>query len=313
MLKNMFKTLLFWAVFLGIFLGVSTIFIPKDNTEAAGIHAADAKGFLGEDPESLDVLFVGDSEALCSFVPLRIWDRYGIPSYVCAGGDQMIYQCFSYVERFLETQSPRIVFLETNTLYRPYTVADIMGHHAQEVFPYLRYHDRWKDLRSEDFGSKVEFTGTVRDRGYNYRTETSFTDTTGYMEPSEEMEPVPFMSQVYVNQILALCEEKGAQLILVSTPSPTNWNTYYHNGVEAMAEELGIPYLDLNLMSGEVPIDWTKESFDSGDHLNYDGAVKVSDYLGRYLWDTGKFEDKRGLAEYEHWQEDLEDFYNEIA
>lgn len=313
MVKNMVKTLLFWAIFLGLFLGISTVFVPKNNTEDAGIHAHEAKGFLGEDAESLDVLFVGDSEALCSFVPLRIWEEYGIPSYVCAGGDQMIYQCLSYVERFFESQSPKIVLLETNTLYRPYTLADILGHHAQEALPYLRYHDRWKNLRPGDFGSPVEFTATVRDKGYNYRSETSFTDTEGYMAPSEETDPVPLVSQIYVNRILEICRENGARLILVSTPSPTNWSSYYHNGVAQMAEELGVTYLDLNLMPQEVPIDWTKESFDSGDHLNYDGACKVSDYLGQYLQDTGLFEDKRTQEAYASWNKDLESFYREIA
>lgn len=312
MLKNIGKTLLFFAVFLVLFLGLSNIFVPKNNLEEAGIHNARGKGFLGEAPQSLDVLFVGDSEAYCSFVPLRIWDRQGITSYVCADGDQMIYQCFSFVERIFENQSPKIVVLETNTLYRPFSVADMLGHHSQELLPYLRYHDRWKNLQPEDLGGKVEFTGTVRDRGYYYRTETSHTDTAGYMAPSEEVDPVPMMSQVYVNQILTLCEEKGARLILVSVPSPTNWSSYYHNGVEAMAQELGVTYIDLNLMSEEVPIDWNCESFDSGDHLNYDGAVKVSDYLGKYLWDTGKFQDKRGMEQYGHWQEDLEAFYKEI-
>lgn len=312
MVKNIAKTLLFWAIFLGLFLGISTVFVPKNNTQSAGIHAHEAKGFLGEKPETLDVLFVGDSEAYCSFVPLRIWEQQGIPSYVCAGGDQMIYQCFSYVERFFENQSPKVVVLETNTLYRPYTVADLLGHHSQELLPYLRYHDRWKNLQPNDFGGEVAFTGTVRDKGYNYRTETSFTDTEGYMAPSEEAEPVPLMSRVYVNQILDLCREHGARLILVSTPSPTNWSIYYHNGVTAMAEELGVTYLDLNLMPEAVPIDWTQESFDGGDHLNYDGAVKVTDYLGQYLMDTGLFEDKRDLEDYNAWNEDLEEFYREI-
>jgi hypothetical protein len=286
--------------------------VQKGNHDDAGIHNAMGKGFLAEPANTLDVLFAGDSEAFSAFCPLRLWENQGITSYVCSGGNMMVYQCYSYTGRVFQTQSPKVVVLETNTLYRTFTGAQLMGHFLEERFPYLRYHDRWKNLQPGDFTDDVEFTDTLRDKGYYYQPKTTVTDTEGYMAPSDEVEPVPLASRGYVRRLRDLCREHGATLILVSTPSPTNWSIYYHNGVAQMAQELDIPYMDMNLMPQEVPIDWSRDSYDKGDHLNYGGACKVTDYLGEWFRETGLFEDKRENPEYAAWQEDLADFYNAI-
>ena len=301
MWKNFGKALLFLTVFAVLFLGISPVFVPKDNSGGAGIHVPNAKGFLGEPADTLDVLFLGDSEAYSSFIPLEIWEEYGITSYVCSNGDQMIYECASYLQWFLKNQSPKVVVLETNTLYRSYTLAQLLRHGCEERLPYLRYHDRWKWLRMEDLGSPVEFTRIVPNKGYLYFTESTVTGMEGYMAYSDEVDPVPYLSTIFVKQMENVCREQGIQLILVSAPSPTNWNYYYHNGVQALAQELKLPYIDMNLMPVEIPIDWNCESYDGGDHLNYGGACKVTAYMGKYLWDTGLFTDKRELASYSDW------------
>jgi len=308
MWKNIGKAIAFLAIFALIFSLLSPVFVPKDNTVDAGIHAPSAKGFLGETPESIDVLFLGDSEAYSSFIPLRIWENYGIPSYVCSNGDQQIYECQSYLERFLRTQSPKVVVLETNTLYRDFTLAELLRHYSGEKLSFLRYHDRWKNLQPSDFGTQVEFTCTVRDKGYAYYTDRTSTKTEGYMVPSDEAEPVPVLHAEFVKLMQQMCQKEGAQLILVSTPSPTNWNIYYHNGVQLMADALGLTYIDMNLLPQQIPIDWTQDSYDWGDHLNYDGACKVTDYMGALLQGMGLFTDKRELEEYSRWNLHLAEF-----
>lgn len=311
MWKNIIKTILFLLVFSLLLLGISPVFLPKNNSYGAGIHEEEAKGFLAEPENTIDVLFVGDSETFSAFVPLRIWQQHGITSYVCSTGNQVMYQSYSYLERALKTQNPKIVILETNALYREYTLPDILTHWAEERLPFLRYHDRWKTITPEDWNTPVEFSNIVRDKGYIYRTRAIAANATGHMAPSEEIEPVPMISGLYVEKMQALCQERGIQLILVSTPSPTNWSIYYHNGVEVLSGELGIPYMDMNLMEEEIPIDWQTDTYDGGDHLNYSGACKVTDYMGEYLADSGLFADKREEAAYAVWNDNLAEFIEE--
>ena len=60
----------------------------------------------------------------------------------------------------------------------------------------------------------------------------------------EEIQPVIMF---YLKKMMYLCQEKGAELILVSVPSPDNWNYEKHNAVEQYAAEYGVKYIDLNL------------------------------------------------------------------
>lgn len=308
MWKQFLRTILFLTIFSLLFLGVSPVFVPKNNTAEAGIHESNAKGFLGEPENTIDVLFLGDSEAYSGFIPLRIWEQYGITSYVCSTGDQMMYQSYSYLDWMFRSQSPKVVILETNALYRPFTLADMLSHTMEELLPYLRYHDRWKQLQPEDWGTSPSYDHIVENKGYLYFTKSVAASTEGYMAPSEEVHPVPYLNREYARLIRDFCLEKNVSLILVSTPSPTNWSTYYHNGVEQMARELEVPYIDMNLMPQEIPIDWQTDSYDGGDHLNYLGACKATDHLGAHLWDTGLFADKRTLPEYQAWNTALEQF-----
>ena len=309
MWKNILRTILFLTIFTLLFLMVTPVFVPKDNSYYSGIHEESTKGFLAEPENSIDVFFIGDSEVHSTFIPLRIWEQYGITSYGCGTGAQVMYQTYSYLEHAFKVQSPKIVILEANILFRDFTIDGMISHTAEEFFPFLRYHDRWKTLQPEDWTNPVDFRTLVRDKGYTYRSRAIPASTESYMIPSDEIYPMHPLNQWYFHRIHALCRQHGAQLIVVSAPSPVNWDYYYHNGVVKLLEGLDVPYLDMNLMSQEIPIDWNTESYDGGDHLNYYGACKTTDYIGAYLWQTGLFEDKRESPEYEHWNSALDEFY----
>ena len=82
----------------------------------------------------------------------------------------------------------------------------------------------------------------------------------------------------------------------------------YAEKTRSRLKELGVEYIDLNLQSDQVAIDWNTDSRDKGDHLNYNGAMKVTDYVGKYLKETELFEDKRENPDYADWNTQLEAF-----
>ena len=61
-------------------------------------------------------------------------------------------------------------------------------------------------------------------------------------------------------------------------------------------------------MQEEVPIDWETDTKDKGDHMNITGARKVSDFMGRWLAETGLFEDKRSQEAYSQWNQFLQEY-----
>ena len=63
---------------------------------------------------------------------------------------------------------------------------------------------------------------------------------------------------------------------------------------ENYAKENELPYIDLNMKTKEIGIDWKTDSYDKGDHLNLHGAQKVTAYMGKYLTENYSMPDHRG-------------------
>jgi hypothetical protein len=62
----------------------------------------------------------------------------------------------------------------------------------------------------------------------------------------------------------------------------------------------------------ETGIDYNKDTYDGGLHLNLTGAEKLSDYFGEILKDKYKVEDRRNEEKLKKvWQKKI-DFYNNM-
>ena len=313
MVKNLIRSLVFLLIFALLVIGISPVFAPKNNTEEAGLHDVPWNGFLAEPENTIDVLFIGDSECYNSFIPLQIWEEYGITSYMCGGGNLILCKGYSYLQEVLKTQQPKLVILETNILYREFTVSEYASHMMERLLPVFQYHDRWKNLTAADFVETPEYTNIIRDKGHALHFGIEPRSVNFQVEETDEVEPVPVINAKYVRLFRDYCRERGIEFMLVSAPNARNWSVYHHNGTSQLARELGIPFEDLNMIPEEVPVDLKTDTYDGGEHLNYFGATKATTYLGRYLWDTGLFEDKKSWPEYADWNTCLEDFRAEVA
>lgn len=314
-IQRIVSCVLFVAILLGLLEVSSLIFQPKSNDKAAGIHYPRANGVLSEPKDSLDAIFIGDSEAYHSFVPLNIWKDYGITSYAISSPAQKLVYSMEFLKNTFERQSPKIVFLETNAIFRKSYFEDEITYKSEQIFPVFRYHDRWKNLQLKDLSPTVEYTATENNKGYLFTKKckpASDKAINKYMKYSDVSAPILSTNEKYLKQIAKFCENHNAKLVLISTPSTKNWNYQRHNAMEAVSKELGVDYIDTNLLRDDIPIDWKKDSKDKGDHLNYNGAVKVTKYIGQYLNDTKLFKDKRNDPSYDSWNTCLENFEKQV-
>lgn len=292
---------------------LSYIFIPKNNMKAFGMEDEPANGILGEKENTIDVLVIGDSESYSSISPMAMWAAQGFTTYVCGTPGQFLYQSQNYLEQAFDKQEPKVVILETNAIYRKMSANAALMNRVENMFSIFRYHDRWKNIQSGEAFSSADYTWTDDYKGYRYNNVVDGTSKSDYMIPTDNAAPIASMNWQYVSDMADFAKENGAKFILVSTPSPVNWNYERHNGIAQMARELGLPYVDLNLMTKEVPIDWMTDTRDKGDHLNHAGAVKVSAWLGSYLKKTFKLEDHRKDSRYEKWNEALERYKKTVG
>lgn len=299
--KQVFRSLVFLSLLLLLLLAAGRIFRPKNNDAQSGIHDVLASGYLSEPEDTLDVIFLGDSLVHTSFIPMRAWENHGITAHICATNGQAVYKSEEFLYSVLQTQHPAVVMLEAHHLYKNFAWTDLIAPTAERLLPVLRYHSRWKSLNSGDLLSPVAYTAEIYEKGYYFTAEIRPVEPGDYMEPREGTDPISHMAVDYVRHMQRLCQESGAELVLYSVPSSMNWNSVKHQTVAALAEALDIPYLDMNLLPQEVPIDWSVDSKDAGDHMNYTGACKVTDYLSAWLVQEYNLTDKRGLPEYAQW------------
>lgn len=309
-LKHTARVLGFALGLIVILIAVSFVMKPKDNTERAGVLSERAYGFLAEPENSLDALFFGDSEGYRAFIPLQMWDEYGITSYVCNTSSQQLYLTEKMLSQALENQSPKYVFLETNALYRYAPYSDILMDRFSNLLPVLRYHDHWKHFSLRDFSPKIDYTHIEPFKGYAFRDEIEAVpeEKLDHMRPDSGEAKISRRSLNLLRRIARICREHDAELILISTPSTVNWNMRRHNRVQKLADKLGATYIDMNLLADEIPIDWSVDSYDAGDHLNYTGAVKATAYLGKYLSEAGLPDRRSDETLAAEWNENLEEF-----
>ena len=306
--KNIFHSTAFIVALATLLLITSVMVKPRSMSQGNVLDDPLIGGIMSEKENSIDVIFLGDSESYSAFIPLSIWNESGVSSYVCGSTLQKLCYSYKLLSTTFKHQSPKIVVLETDTIYSRFSGANVITSKAQDAFCVFKYHDRWKSLLPKGWQSSDIKERDERARGYLYSTAQNPASTDGYMAPSDKAQTVPKECLKYIEKIKALCEKNGAQLLLVSVPSTKNWSMEKHNGVDALARRLGMQFIDMNLLRDEIPIDWATDTRDKGDHLNYYGAAKVSAYMGRFLAEQGVFSDKRGDPEYGAWNSDAAAF-----
>ncbi len=305
--QNIIRSILFVLGLIVLFWGLSRIFVPKDNAEGYGMSNITAAGILGEEENTVDVVFIGDSEAWAAISPLNIYEEHGFTSYNCATPGQQLFYTESILENLLERQKPSVVFLEAEVFFTDQQAADLAEEYLGRVFPLFEYHNRWKSLKARDFTGEVYYSYKDPNKGFNCFTGADpVPEVTDYMEQTDAVEHIPMLNRFVIKQIQNTCEKNGIKLVFVRVPNITDWSYAKHNAVEQYAAKEQLPFIDLNLELDSI--DWKTDTRDQGAHLNYSGAKKVTEYLGNYIEQNGELKDHRDDPDYQSWDEALNTF-----
>ena len=98
-----------------IMLAVSSLFVrPKANIYNQDAIERKTESFKLEKDNSLDVIFLGDSETYANFSPLQIWNETGITSYVMGISAQRLCDTYTLLNESIHKQEIKVVVLETN-------------------------------------------------------------------------------------------------------------------------------------------------------------------------------------------------------
>ena len=312
-------------LFAVIFFALQRLLMPKYMTESKeGAMIQEYYQNAGDN----DVVFITDCEVYENFSPVKLWNEYGIPSVIRGSAQQMIWQSYYLLEETFRYESPSVVVFNVMTMtydstesvgdqskmeaYNRMTldgmrwskskVNSIKASMTKEekeksgiwsyIFPILRYHDRWNDLKEEDFRCFFR-QDQVTDNGYLMQVKVN--------PVKDEYPRIPLVSYQfgdicyeYLDKIRLLCEEHNCQLVLVKAPSLSPiWYDEYEKQILDYANEHDLLYINCLEHLDEIGIDWNQDTYDQGLHLNVYGAEKLTVYFGRILRDECQLQDRR--------------------
>lgn len=287
--------------------GSSWLFYPKDNRDIGRRQDRLSTGLLAEKDNTIDVLFLGDSLPMYSISSMDIWGKFGIPCYTCATPQQDLVTTRRMLLNALRRQTLKIVVLETNAFFRNIPSGLALADQLCELLPVARYHDNWKKVPLRRMLAPVSYRTDQESRGYYLTMSQSAPYVRDYLSWEGEAEQLQPEALRILRSIQNICKRRNIRLVLCSVPNALSWSRSRHKLLTDTARDLDLPYLDLNLQ--DLDIDWSRDCMDHGDHLNYLGAQKVTDFLGRWLWETGILRDKRQQADYTRWNDQYSSFH----
>lgn len=280
--------------------------------------------FYMEKRDTLDVLFLGSSHMRNAVSPMELWRDYGMASHNAAEYGQVLPITYHVLLDALDRQEPELVVVDVYKVIQD-TLIDGSNylHHSIDVMPlgpgklaavygltqpgerteYLwdiaYYHNRWKELKASDLDLPNNDT-----RGWD-RLDGVLGETGFEIVPESETADPPAVAVQYLRKIARLCEERGVALLFVAvpyeTPVPDDMDRQRRiNAVAELAEEWGVPFLNMMYCLDEMDFDLAADMGDI-NHANVSGMKKITAYLGAYIAAHYAVPDRRGDSRYESW------------
>lgn len=306
------KCLSFLLVFILILSSLSILFLPKSNGIHSSIKNYLARGFYGEPRNSLDVIAIGNSNMESGFSPMELWRQYGVTGYTCGESCQTIFEAYNILSEVMSCQKPKVVILDTDGVFplndRMDTFYKFLNSTLDRLFPVIQYHSLWKSMRPDNIAQTNAYLWTSPTRGYLYNGEDKPFSGRRPQKHNPAVDRINAVTLVQLDAFRSLCQENGAQLVLVYVPTAFSWDQKRHDWMAEYAAKHNLPFLDLNIASNDFQVDWGKDTRDGGTHLNYVGAKKVTLYLGTYLRQHSALPDHREDPSFRRWNADYEKY-----
>ena len=340
-LRSIARGLVFVMLFLALYVVLSMVFTPKVDGEPGGMTNDITYSYRAESKNSVDVVFIGNSDVARGINPAQIYRDTGITSVTVgpsAVDSEKVYDLLCDIQKY---QSPKVIALEVDCLYgasnkyykmitREYnesqssaaTIKDFLSETEDKIvsglafyWPVMKYHDRWSTLSANDF-SNLNGRYKYSAKGYMFTTERrGFKYGDEYMsEKTNSAKPLSDKSAAGFEKIIAFCKENNIKLALFAIPSGSSWTPQKHNGAVNLAQKYSLDFVDYNTDTFLLDsFSWLNDTKDGGNHMNYYGATKVTAAYEKHLQSLFDLKPTALSADEQIvWQTDSDRFYNVI-
>lgn len=346
-IKILVRSISFFVVVILLYQWCIKIVTPKSFTGDGFPTTSTYSDFYKLDKNTVDVIFLGSSNAVCGFIPPELFNKYGISGYNLACEQQNLFTSYYWLREALRFQKPRTVVLDTAMLYlydHEDLAASVEGLTRRSfdfmrwspvkwkavmnmsrtweslsvksfLFPMIAYHERWESINLHDF--RLDQLGR-RSLWKGYLPLTRYAGVDGFVPIVEAQ---AYESQIdagnvfmlsYLDLIVALCEENEIDLILTMVPSTFD-DAGKYRFLSEYACERGITYIDFNEKSvyEDSGLEFLIDCHDDA-HCNLGGALKVTDYIGKIVYERmGK--STGNVSEWEFFDVEYQKYIDEVV
>lgn len=335
MKKKILMIILSICLIIGTFFFLQRLLMPKYTNDV--IEGNLIQSYYDEEVKDHDVLFVGDCEVYENISPITLWQEYGIKSYIRGSAQQLIWQSYYTLEDTLKYEKPKVVVFNVLSMkydepqkeaYNRMSIDgmkwskskwdNIQASMCEEesvidyIFPLLRYHQRWSELTSDDL--QYAFSSVPKQFHNGFIMRADIKPVTKIPE-ANKLSDYQFgeNSYKYLDMMSKLCKDNDIKLVLMKAPSLyPYWYDEWDQQMEEYAKKNDLYYINFLKDIDEIGLDFTKDTYDAGLHLNLSGAEKLSHYFGKILQDKYKIIDHRNDQESQKiWNEKVK-FYEEM-
>ena len=328
--KIIIRVCLIVALTGGLMYVLDGIFSPKYITENIDGNVT-AEFYNVKTP--IDAAYFGSSTVYDAIPADFLWHEYGIASYTRANASQTLWQSYYLIKDTLRTNRPQLITVDMSFMkYGEEFVEEPSNRKMMDgmrfsldkircakvsmwegediysyIFPVLRFHSRWNDLKDEDFRYAFKRPAVTYD-GYIMEFDETEEDIS-YEPPEDEDRDFPEKAKLYLNKIIDLCRREDIDLLLMKTPTfANNWYPSYDRILTGIAEENeNCEYLNFDYLRDELDLDIKKDYVDGFNHLNNRGAEKFSRTFGKYISEKYELPDHRDDQNYAvYWDKQYE-------
>lgn len=275
------------------------------------------KGFYEEDPQSLDVVYLGASDVYSDIAPGYAYERDGVTGYLFATQANSILNYKSQIKNILSRQKNALIVVELNgALYgneeditkeanlRNYSdnvpldftkiewaAQNVKENKAEYLFPIIKYHGVWSSLSDEQ-----KYRDTIIEdqrRGYNYlkgilnwsvvfRSPSPSLNST-LAASADKKQPLTEIEENSLRDLLEYCRSENlTNVVFARFPHIVTEKTYDRfersNTVGEIVEEYGFDYLNFEKDIALTGLDESRDFYNL-DHLNIYGQKKFTAYI----------------------------------
>ena len=288
--------------------------------------------FFEEPSNSLDVVYVGASNAFNHFNPVLAYNKYGYTTGLLSTSSEPFATMEYMIKEAEKYQSPRLYIIDitkvTDDLYgvseaairksldsikfsknRIDAINETLKYkkiNKQEYinyyFSFLKYHNRWKEISSIQTSENNDlYKGYVLDNlhiGVKKNKEYKWQEGTTKLLSNNEKLLIKLINSMKVN--------KSKVLFIIPKRFFKEEYILQLNYATDIIKENGFNVINFNTLE-DLIIDTSSEYFDE-EHLNVYGATKFTLYFSKYIKENYDLPDHRNDEKYDSWKSEYERF-----